>query len=387
MNSDTNTGERMPDVFLSVKPSGRIYSFDSGYAMAYGMNEALMINTFQWLIGEHEINGENYHDGRHWMCSTLAEFPLHFPFWTVDQVRYILKSLIKQKIIIVGCFNEAWSDRSSWYSFQDYEQFVVTHAEKRKPRKILTIRTPQSKSADLPKSADAFGKIPKCIRENSQMASGKSPKCIIQSSLLLSSIRREDIREEREEEERRKEKQEKEKTPESGMPNPNSETAGQEKTPESRSPELGARVADAPLIADAIGTNSVAPLAKSKKRSEFTSKTFEVVQAIITILAANNDAWKPPTNLNSYLDEIQLMLKDSKITSDNIITVMQWAVEEPFWGPILYGQKNVVKYFRSKFAGWSKAANMTGKKPRQFSPCSDDASALKEFTQKHRVIT
>lgn len=373
-----NTDSTMPDVFLSVKPSGLAKSFDQGYAVEYGLEEAIMINHFQWLIGESEINGQNYHDGRYWMSSTLADFPLHFPFWTFKQIRRILSSLINKQIIISGCFNEAWSDRTSWYSFRDYQHFAVTHAERRIPRKILTIRTPQSKSAHLPVWAHD-------ICPNGQLTSAQTGNCIIQSSLIREDLREEKIREERK---IRKENQEKEKRPESGMPNEDAETAGQEKTPESRSSELGARVADAPLIAKAIAKNSVAPLAKSKKKSEFTSKTFETTQAIIAILVANNVAWKPPTNLNSYLDVVQVMLTTDKITSDNILSVLQWVVEDPFNSGLLYGGKpTIMKYFRSKFSGYSKSIAMgVGKKLRKFSPCSNDSKAIQERAQNSKVI-
>jgi len=127
-----------------VFPSGISHAFDTGYAMAYGVEEALMIATLQHFIITNARSGHNFREGRYWTYDRLENFPNHFPYWSKHQVYRILKSLIKQGVIIVGSFNKGWSDRTRWYSFADHANFIDS--------KIFKKPHPQSISADFAKT-------------------------------------------------------------------------------------------------------------------------------------------------------------------------------------------------------------------------------------------
>ena len=128
-----------------VFPSGVSNSFDTGYAIAYGVDEAIMIRNLQFFITMNANRGHNLKEGRFWSYDKLNDFPKHFPYWTVKQLRRIIASLIKQEVIIKGSFNNHWSDRTSWYAFKDQDKFIK-HSQP--PEKI------PSHNTDLPKQSN-----------------------------------------------------------------------------------------------------------------------------------------------------------------------------------------------------------------------------------------
>lgn len=128
-----------------IFPSGESHSFDIGYAQAYGVDEAIMIRNLQFFITMNANRGHNLREGRFWSYDKLNDFPKHFPYWTVKQLRRIIASLIQQEVIIKGSFNNHWSDRTSWYAFKDQDKFIK-HSQP--PEKIPT------PNSDLPKQSN-----------------------------------------------------------------------------------------------------------------------------------------------------------------------------------------------------------------------------------------
>ena len=52
-----------------------------------------------------------------------------FPFLTYDEIRYALKQLIRGRVLIKGRFNESRFDRTNWYAFTEFGQFLMTESE------------------------------------------------------------------------------------------------------------------------------------------------------------------------------------------------------------------------------------------------------------------
>ena len=100
------------------------YSFDVGHAIEYGVDEAIMIQNFQFWITKNKANNRHYHDGRTWTYNTIEAFTKLLPFWTRRQIERILNSLIEQKVLIKGVHNKTKYDRTSWYAFVDESLFI-----------------------------------------------------------------------------------------------------------------------------------------------------------------------------------------------------------------------------------------------------------------------
>ena len=135
---------RLPENQETGEASGISHGFDTGYAMSYGVDEAIMIRNLQFFITANANRGHNFHEGRFWTYDRLEDFPKHFPYWSVKQCRRIIESLISKKVIIVGEFNTRWSNRTCWYAFNNQSKFIKNT---KPPKSVLT---------DLPKWANVY---------------------------------------------------------------------------------------------------------------------------------------------------------------------------------------------------------------------------------------
>lgn len=97
----------------------RTFSFDCQTAMAYGVDEAIMIHNLIFWIEKNQANGKHFHDGRTWTYNTQKSFSKIFPFWNERQVRRILDSLISQDVIVTGNYNQTAYDQTKWYAFKN----------------------------------------------------------------------------------------------------------------------------------------------------------------------------------------------------------------------------------------------------------------------------
>ena len=100
------------------------YHFNIEYAKKYGVDEAIMIQNFVFWIMKNKANHTHQHEDRTWTYNTKKAFVALFPFWTYEQVKRILKSLIAQGVLIAGNFNKTPMDRTAWYAFKDEEAFI-----------------------------------------------------------------------------------------------------------------------------------------------------------------------------------------------------------------------------------------------------------------------
>jgi len=95
------------------------YLFDVEDAEEYGLDEAVMLYNIRYWITLNKANNTNFYDGRTWTYNSITAFKELFPFWTENQIRRILKSLIDRHILITGNYNKRAYDRTLWYSFYD----------------------------------------------------------------------------------------------------------------------------------------------------------------------------------------------------------------------------------------------------------------------------
>jgi hypothetical protein len=124
------------------------YSFDIDFAKKYGVDEAIMIKSFQYWIRLNKANKSNFYDGHYWTYNTISALSELFPFWSEKQVRTILQNLLKLNILIKGNYNKLGFDRTIWYAFQNEAEFL---------------------QINKPKKANATSQIVKSILPNGQM--------------------------------------------------------------------------------------------------------------------------------------------------------------------------------------------------------------------------
>lgn len=90
--------------------------FDDEIAARIGLNEAIMLNSFDYWVQKNKDNEINFHDGHYWTYNTLEAFKKQFPFWSIRTIKRIIRSLKKNGYISTACYNKSSTDRTSWYA-------------------------------------------------------------------------------------------------------------------------------------------------------------------------------------------------------------------------------------------------------------------------------
>jgi hypothetical protein len=321
----------------SVYPSGISHSFDTGYAIAYGVDEAIMIRNLQFFITANANRGHNFYEGRYWTYDRLEDFPNHFPYWTLKQIRRILASLVEQGIIIKGEFNNHWSNRTQWYAFKDQDKFI---------KHVKTPKTPLPIDPDLPKWA-----TDRC--PNQQLTDVDSGNCIYGTSTITDTI-----------------------TTSNTPPTP--------KIPDPPDPPASPVSA----CADGVCASQSLPVKKPRTKSEFLPKVRELATRMINCLMQHNPVYRPPDDMTKFLTQVQLMLEKDGQDVETIMRTFEWAAKDStkrgdfsgWQGVIATNTKggrasNPAEIFRKHFA--KIHAQMKSQPERKFAPSSNHEATMK----------
>lgn len=106
-----------------------VHFFDSDIAQKYGVNAAVLA-CFLWdCIEEQSTQSPRLHEGKVWVRCSVQMMTGFFPFLTYDEIRYALKQLIRGRVLTKGRFNESRFDRTNWYTFTEFGQFLMSESE------------------------------------------------------------------------------------------------------------------------------------------------------------------------------------------------------------------------------------------------------------------
>ncbi len=114
------------------------HSFDIRLATSLGVDAAIFVHHISYWLEYNERMKKNFKEDRYWTYQTLSDLHGHFPYWSIDQLRHLIKKLTTLGILIKGNFNENRYDQTMWYTLD-------------------------------------FSKIPTCMWENSQIDAGNIP--------------------------------------------------------------------------------------------------------------------------------------------------------------------------------------------------------------------
>lgn len=317
-----------PQIF----PSGVSHGFDTGYAIAYGVDEAIMIRNLQFFITANANRGQNFRDGKFWTYDRLEDFPSHFPYWTIKQIRRILGSLVKQGVIIKGEFNTSWSNRTLWYAFKDQERFI---------KNIKVPKVPLPTDPDLPKRANDS-----C--PNGQLTNDQMGSCNIDTSSIPDTL----------------------------------SSSSSLKVPETQEEAEQVAIAIAAKAAEEILKDSSKEKPKrTRTPSEFSPKVKEVGDKMINALVRNKPNYVPPRNLASFLTHVDYLLRLDKRDPTLLIDVFSWAIADSFWCDKMY-KPNPAEYLRKQFDQLEMKMNAKpSAKERKFAPSSNDARSLEKMQE------
>lgn len=102
------------------------HSFDIMLASEYGVDEAIMIQHFQFWITTNKRLARNFHNGRTWMYESLKEMMARFPYWSQQQLERVIKKLVDLGVIIKGNFHKDPMNKTTWYAFKDENMFAIS---------------------------------------------------------------------------------------------------------------------------------------------------------------------------------------------------------------------------------------------------------------------
>lgn len=100
------------------------HSFDIGWATSHGIEESLLLHHFQYWIRFNRNLKRNFIEGRTYTYQTYKEIAAVFPYLSYEKVRYAIKKLVQDNVLILGNFNQKKGDNTIWFAFQDEDRFV-----------------------------------------------------------------------------------------------------------------------------------------------------------------------------------------------------------------------------------------------------------------------
>lgn len=133
------------------------HSFDSDFAVKYGITEAIIFNYLSFCTQVNEANDRNFFEERFWTHNTYKAFTRIFPYLSERQIRYTLQKLKDAGLIISGNFNASPYDKTAWYALSDLGLSMRQncHIEKTEVSHLhCTIKNPIDDRSDPPKSDD-----------------------------------------------------------------------------------------------------------------------------------------------------------------------------------------------------------------------------------------
>lgn len=95
------------------------HTFNPFVAKKFGINIAVLVNSFVFWTRTNAAKGHNFHEDRFWCYGTPEYFAKYFPYFTDRQIKYTLQKCLKLGVLIKGNFNDKAYDKTSWYALSD----------------------------------------------------------------------------------------------------------------------------------------------------------------------------------------------------------------------------------------------------------------------------
>lgn len=96
------------------------FSFNSQIAnITHCADEAVFVHRIRYLTLNNEANGRNFRDGKYWTYDSAQALLKIFDFWSLKQLRRIIKNCVELGLIETGNFSESALDHRTWYTLTD----------------------------------------------------------------------------------------------------------------------------------------------------------------------------------------------------------------------------------------------------------------------------
>jgi hypothetical protein len=104
---------------------GLRYVFDIDLAVKYGVNEAVFLENLRYWLSRLKANKKNFYDGKYWTYNSVESYKTIYPFWSDNQIRTVIASLLAQGAIQKSNYNATKYDRTLWYTIVDESLITI----------------------------------------------------------------------------------------------------------------------------------------------------------------------------------------------------------------------------------------------------------------------
>lgn len=92
------------------------FSFNEDLAIDFNLNISVFLESIAFWIRTNAQKNRNVKDGCVWTYNSLRALSLQHKYFTVDQLRAIIKKCISEGLLVAGNFNKKKYDHTKWYS-------------------------------------------------------------------------------------------------------------------------------------------------------------------------------------------------------------------------------------------------------------------------------
>lgn len=118
-----------------------MHYIDSDIAVKVGgLNEAVIFQDFLLEIKYLEDNGLELHDEEYWSRTSVKELAEYFTYFSLDQIRIVLRKLIARGFLKSRNYNANPIDRTLWYTFGEAGKPIYEEWKKSRVRIIRSRR-------------------------------------------------------------------------------------------------------------------------------------------------------------------------------------------------------------------------------------------------------
>ena len=131
------------------------HHFPPSVAMECGVNAAIFLRDIYFWCKTNENNNENFFEGRWWTYQTMNGFCNRHPYWTKNQVEYLIRTCKDKGYLLIGHFSDNPMHRTCWYALSDKGQALFRCDN-------FSNCIPENSEMDIGKSLNEDRKIQKC---------------------------------------------------------------------------------------------------------------------------------------------------------------------------------------------------------------------------------
>lgn len=151
------------------------HHFHPDIAVKIGVNAAIFLRDIYHWCDMNRKNGKNFYEGRWWTYQTMKGLGSRHPYWSKNQVEYIIKTCKEQGLLLSGHFGEDQFDRTCWYALSD------------KGLALFEIRSSNSENSEFDfRDLPTYNrKIQKCNIEEENITENKTISCAVLDEAVM----------------------------------------------------------------------------------------------------------------------------------------------------------------------------------------------------------